>query len=279
LVQNWEISEIVKDDEDGKLYRSLMHKTDVQYGFQGFHNYYRLELVQRKGGANLYVLFTNWGRIGDPTGQHQHTPFSDKEAAVKEFKTIFKTKSGNEWGQEFEEKPNKYRLVEVDESKIDLGELKIELKSTSETAKDPVFDVIKDISDVEWMRRKWKTVCSQAASVIPFGQVKREKILKAKAILDQIRPIIAKWEVDRLGQNPPKDAEAVLSKIIKTGKLSNEFYMELALGSFAYSSLPVIDNENVLKDYDKMIEQLLEFEIAGKLITAAAGQKEMDPFK
>uniref|UniRef100_A0A914YQ50 Poly [ADP-ribose] polymerase n=1 Tax=Panagrolaimus superbus TaxID=310955 RepID=A0A914YQ50_9BILA len=277
LVQNYDISEIVKDDENGSLYKTLMHKTDVAYGFQGFHNYYRIQLVQRKGGANLFVLFTHWGRIGDPTGQCQHTPFSDKDAATKEFKSIFKAKSGNEWGQEFEEKPNKYRLVEVDETKIDLSELKIELKA-DESIKDPEYQIIKDISDVEWMRRKWKTVCSQAANAIPFGQVKREKVIKAKAILDQLRPMLTKMEATRFDntKNNPTDA---LQKIIKTGKLSNEFYMELALGSFAYSALPVIDNIQVLSTYDKLIEQMLEFEIAGKLITAAAGQKEMDSIK
>ena len=45
---------------------------------------------------DLYILFTRWGRIEDD-GQFQHTPFTDRKAAVNEFAKVFKEKSGNKW--------------------------------------------------------------------------------------------------------------------------------------------------------------------------------------
>ena len=44
----------------------------------------------------MYILFTNWGRIGDD-GQYQQTPFPNEDEAVKEFKKIFRSKTGNQW--------------------------------------------------------------------------------------------------------------------------------------------------------------------------------------
>lgn len=42
----------------------------------------------------------------------------------------------------------------------------------------------------------------------------------------------------------------------------------------------MLDNENSIKEFDKIVEQMLEFEITGKIITAACQkQAEIDPFK
>lgn len=93
----------------------LLNKTDISYGAFGFYNFYRLELIHRRS-TELYVVFTNWGRIGPllprpsrpetgqgseagagDEGQFQKTPFARLEEAVKEFRTIFRAKTGNDW--------------------------------------------------------------------------------------------------------------------------------------------------------------------------------------
>lgn len=56
-----------------------------------------LQVVHHKG-KKLWILFNRWGRIGD-TGQHQQTPFNTVEEACKEFKKIFKSKTGNNWDE------------------------------------------------------------------------------------------------------------------------------------------------------------------------------------
>ena len=162
-MHNADTSEIVQDEETKKLYKVLMHKTDVNYGMYGFHNYYRMQLAQRKR-SNLYVLYTNWGRIGDDVGQCQHTPFSDLESAVKEFKSIYKQKSGNEWDDEFVEKLGKYRLVQDAEETVQLAEFEITLKEkksieNGESEGDKkVYELVKDISNINHFKSKWEFV-------------------------------------------------------------------------------------------------------------------------
>jgi len=50
---------------------------------------------------------------------HQRTPFNDVEEAKKEFRAIFKQKSGNEWdAPEFVPQRKKYELTQVNYSNV-----------------------------------------------------------------------------------------------------------------------------------------------------------------
>ncbi len=89
----------------------------------------------------MYILFTNWGRIGD-TGQYQQTPFPTKEEAVKEFKKIFRAKTGNKWQEVnifFEVHEKKYRLIPREDRRKgpQLKKLEIDLKKSSRPSQLP----------------------------------------------------------------------------------------------------------------------------------------------
>lgn len=63
---------------------------------------------------DLYIVFTRWGRIGSQ-GQNQRTPFSKVEEAKKEFNSIFKQKTGNDFADlsKFSRVAKKYDLTKV----------------------------------------------------------------------------------------------------------------------------------------------------------------------
>ena len=72
-------------------------------------------MVHQKG-KDLFLLTTRWGRFGD-TGKFQRTPFESKEAAVVEFKSVFKAKTKNDFDvvkadnfKAFVNHPGKYRV-------------------------------------------------------------------------------------------------------------------------------------------------------------------------
>ena len=91
-----------------------MTKVDLKNGPYGDYVFYKLQMVHDTN-RDLYVVLTRYGRIGE-TGMNQRTPFNEIDEAKKEFSTIFKQKTGNEWEtarDEFEDKPKKYSLVEV----------------------------------------------------------------------------------------------------------------------------------------------------------------------
>ncbi|KAH9182822.1 hypothetical protein AeNC1_015205, partial [Aphanomyces euteiches] len=97
-------------DADGVEYSVGLTKVDVQSGQHGVNVFYRMQIAHHMT-QNVFILFTNWGRIGE-SGKYQNTPFNDSASAVDEFKKIFKSKTGNVFGNPdtFEKKPGKYML-------------------------------------------------------------------------------------------------------------------------------------------------------------------------
>ncbi|KAG7399042.1 hypothetical protein PHYBOEH_009820 [Phytophthora boehmeriae] len=104
----------VHSEGEGAELDALLTKVDVKNGRFGLNVFYRLQLVHDEL-QDIFVLFTNWGRIGE-TGKFQNTPFRDEQEAVSEFKKIFRSKTGNTWESrasgEFVKKPKKYNLVQ-----------------------------------------------------------------------------------------------------------------------------------------------------------------------
>lgn len=68
----------------------------------------------------------------------------------------------------------------------------------------------------------------------------------------------------------PFNTDKALQLMQRKADLSNEFYQTLPFGGFHHSQLPIIDNESMFNEFADIIENLMEFEIAGKLLAGAA---------
>ncbi|TKR60854.1 hypothetical protein L596_028039 [Steinernema carpocapsae] len=264
--------DLVRCEENDTLFRILLNKSDVQYGMYGFHNFYRMEIIQRRG-SSLYILFTNWGRIGDDVGQFQRTPYSTLEEAAKEFASVFRQKTGNEWSKlaQFEEKPGKYRIVEIeDEGGVDLAQVEMKMEiSEARVDSDPIYRIFNDISDVKRLQdrtRSLKYDWNRTMSV-PFGRLNRKKIQKASETLDELQLVVG--DIEKVRKEGGQNTNRLLRLLKQQVELSNEFYKNMPLEGFTHCRLPVIDNEEHVKNFQKCIEQLFEFDTAGTLITAA----------
>lgn len=109
-------------------YDVLLTNVELNFGNFGIYNYYKMQII-RHPARDLIILFTNWGRVGD-FGQHQKTPYSTLEEAVKEFSKLFKSKSGNSWEsvKSFSPQPKKYRLISLKKRKqLPTNEVKVSL--------------------------------------------------------------------------------------------------------------------------------------------------------
>ena len=97
-----------------------MTKVDLRNGPYGDYVFYKMQMIF-DSNRELYIVLTRYGSIGD-RGMHQRTPFNDVEEAKKEFRTIFKSKSGNEWeaavNGQFVPQRKKYELTKVSYTNI-----------------------------------------------------------------------------------------------------------------------------------------------------------------
>ncbi|CAI2365564.1 unnamed protein product [Moneuplotes crassus] len=99
---------VVKDENETKFfYDAMMKKVDIKKYYYGLDNFYVLQLLYDPV-KNIYIVWTRWGRSGSQ-GQYQRTPLK-KEEAIKEFKRIFKQKTGVKWEEvkDYTRVPKKY---------------------------------------------------------------------------------------------------------------------------------------------------------------------------
>ncbi|EPB74756.1 WGR domain protein [Ancylostoma ceylanicum] len=146
-----ETADLVRCPITQQFMAAVLNKTDLNYGRYGFHNFYRIELMKRRD-TDLWILFTNWGRIGQGVGEYQTTPFNSVDAALKEFKSIWRSKTGQDWGplDKFQSLPKKYRLVQTTKRLSNMSDIHLPYKETKE--EDLVRRTIQDISNPEKLK-------------------------------------------------------------------------------------------------------------------------------
>ena len=283
--------EVLIDNEKNEPYDVRLTKTDVNYGIVGLYNFYRMQIIKHKSKTNLYFLFTRWGRIGDDEGQYQLTPYSTLDECRKEFLKVFREKTANNWKDtdQFETKPKKYTLIKLNEREmhkysdvsIDFNRLQSEQthppsKLHSHAYKNFLKTLInrqairininKTQLDVEWM---------------PVSQLKRETLQKARDLLIELKKDIEKKQKLTLDNQRSKSIEQQNElKIIMDSiyKHTNEYYTIIPLRGYAEEKLPIIDNEQMLKQQEKNLDDLLELELSYKILLGAqANLKTISP--
>ncbi|KAG3052080.1 hypothetical protein PI125_g26206, partial [Phytophthora idaei] len=199
-------------DGEGTELDALLTKVDVKNGRFGLNVFYRLQLV-RDELQDIYVLFTNWGRIGE-TGKFQNTPFRDETEAVNEFKKIFRSKTGNPWESrgpgEFVKKPKKYNLVQrvnhstkVDdevtrsfredmESEASKGVVFPEPRDPDLVTSPSVMAMLAAITDVRNLQLAAQTSCGFAGGDLPLA--KQGELRDALEKLTEIRGLLEEKE-------------------------------------------------------------------------------------
>ncbi|GMT12326.1 hypothetical protein PFISCL1PPCAC_3623, partial [Pristionchus fissidentatus] len=271
-----ETGEIVECSDTQQLFKVLMNKTDLRGGLYGFHNFYKMELIKRKD-TDLFILFTNWGRIGDSHGEFQCTPFNSLEAGMKEFKSVFKQKTGQEWCVffTFDAKPGKYRLTMTDDNVQSAADMELDNFKLDKKDEDiPEMKFISDVANVKHLRKYARFVrISNGTSVsCPFGRVSKTCLIKAKEILDQLRKNLATMEKAR-EQRPPNMNE-IFRLTDEQYTLTSQFYTIIPIGGYEQSKLTVISSSHELIAAEGILTTIGDIEIAGRLVAAATYAKK-----
>ncbi|RCN39949.1 hypothetical protein ANCCAN_14130 [Ancylostoma caninum] len=284
-----ETADLVRCPVTQQLMTAVLNKTDLNYGRYGFHNFYRIELMKRRD-TDLWILFTNWGRIGQGVGEYQTTPFNNMDAALKEFKSIWRSKTGQDWGplDKFQNLPKKYRLVETTKRLSNMSDITLPHRETKE--EDMVRRTIQDISNPEklkdfadqvilrtairssWpchvpLQINWNVSC-------PFGHITEAAIERARAVLDKCEENVQ--ELEKTLQKEGHTDVDVLKIFEKSRELSGEFYENFPVGDFEYGEVTIFDNVDEINRARDTLNRLTEVEVATRLLTASAQRPDVD---
>ncbi|CAF0960955.1 unnamed protein product [Adineta ricciae] len=285
------IGTVLIDADKNEPYDVRLTKIDVNYGRYGLYNFYRMQIIVHKSKSNLYFLFTHWGRIGDAEGQHQLTPFSTLDECRKEFLKVFREKTGNAWKDtdQFVPKAKKYTLVKLSDREIkkhstvqiDFHRLQAENQHPPTKIQSSAHETLmrtlisreamrtnlhKTQLDVEWM---------------PVSQLKREALERARDLLIKIKEKLD--EQEKLNKDNPTnktaDQKHELQQILEAiYQYTNEYYTLVPLNGYSDEKLPILNDEQQLKQQEKMLDDLFDLELTYKILLGAqANLKSISP--
>ncbi|KAI9264234.1 hypothetical protein BDA99DRAFT_51448 [Phascolomyces articulosus] len=183
-------------DENNVPYDIMVQKVEVGAYYYGCNMFYKLSVIYNTI-LDLYVLWTRWGSIGE-SGMHQKTPFLTKEEAVNEFKSIFRSKTGNTWEnhtpETFEPKPGRFELMAVKPPKKPVLLKDFEFVETSVPSQLPpaIYNAMNIFCDFEALNQGYK----QLELDIPAGHIPQKRIDEAYKVLNQLSKLIKKYEAE-----------------------------------------------------------------------------------
>ena len=244
-------------------------KVDVTQGQWGKYEFYRMQIAHLPM-KKTYVLLTNWGRIGDRCGKFQQTPYLDKEACIKEFEKVFKSKTGNLWENrdQFVKQPKKYRIVKKPTRRLKnpdrlLGEALVESLPCS--LPPPVSNLFRFLLNIESL------VTAYGSSDIdhdrlPFGRLTISTIQRAESKLDDIKQSLKQLgELRAKGNHDVNDFRSAINAIAME---TSEFYELLPMGS-DHIVTPFQENDRRFQEAGRLIYQLRDLTVSKQLLMGA----------
>eukprot|EP01134_Creolimax_fragrantissima_P000569 CFRG0569T1 len=239
--------------EELDFYDVVLSKVDVEYGRYGKFVFYKMQIICDPV-QNVYILLTNWGRIGDE-GIHQESPFQDQHSCEQEFAKVFKSKTGNEWMNRgvnsFERKTKKYQIVRTPRTRV--ANPKKLLPPIAEGATSypapqldsSLADTLRAFLDVDALSAAASN-SSMNQRVLAFGQLSattlqnaEEKLKEASAALD-----ILERAQDRNSNATANDIRAAWENV---AKITNEFYELIPMNEDTYGVPKTFSRERYAK--------------------------------
>lgn len=278
-------SEVVLDPVQDTLFDCVLTNVDLSYGMYGLYNFYKMQVVKQPRGKQLVVLFTQWGRVGTE-GQYQKTPFPSEEEAIKEFKKIFKAKSGNNWDDgknNFKPIPKRYRLVHKDikakrpaELTVDFEKLEESEKSNPSKLNAEVYKIIRSFTMVHKMEmssnhyQSYRNVQTSLEVSKSLPIISTEALHKANEVLNRIKVILAEKQQMQYNHSTENYTEEQRLKIFEQLiAASEEFYALVPVYGFASEALQPIFELSNLHERQEEIYSLIHLGFAKELILAA----------
>lgn len=217
----------------------------------GKNSYYKIQLLESDGDEKNYWLFRAWGRISTKIGGSKTEPFSDFELARKKFQQLYTKLTGNYFGEEFEKKPRKYYLEDIDYSEdVKSAKNNSTVASTLPKPTQSLVELLFDKYTINHMILEFYLDIEKR----PLGKLSENQLDKALALLGRVAELIEN------GSSP--------SAFIAT---SNEFYT-LIPHNFGCNNPPIIDSIELIGEKVEMIESLRKMKLTFKFLNDVNGQ-------
>lgn len=231
-------------DDDNVFHSVVLNQTNIK---QNNNKYYKIQLIEVKAGG--YCLFKSWGRVGF-NGQSNSKMFTNVDLAVKEFAKSYSEKTYNTWKSgKFQKFDGKYHMIEVDTSQ-GASEIKLDLKTSPDVPSKlhvRVQELLKILFDVDSMKKTMQDYGLDTVKM-PLGKLSKNQLMEAYKCLTELNNLI----------NRGASHDALI-------EASNKFYTMMP-HNFGMSRAPVISTTFIIQAKQEMIDNLLQIEVACKIM-------------
>ena len=237
-----------------ETYSCTLNQVDIR----GNHNkFYIIQLVEKNGS---YYVFSRWGRVGN-SGQQSLKSMSNKDAAIREFCRLFKTKTKNIWGEKFVKKDGQYMLLEMEqpEEESSSSDTEDDDSSSSDAEKDdPVVSMILgEISNKSMMKQTLISLNIDPKKM-PLGKISSKMIKKARKILKKIENSIEEDE--------------------DTTDLSSAFWTIVPYATRTHRPPPVLSTLEEIDNCYDMLDTLENMSVATKIVKEKGSKSSVSSF-
>uniref|UniRef100_UPI001939B58C poly [ADP-ribose] polymerase tankyrase-like n=1 Tax=Styela clava TaxID=7725 RepID=UPI001939B58C len=273
-----ETGEIVIDPTMNRPCDVFLTAVDVQQGGVVQYNFFRIQVIHQKG-RHLYLFFTRWGTIGE-RGSWQTSPFKTPVNAINEFAKYYKLKTGNEWRNvnNFKPQTRKYHLVAAEvQQKRGVADLEFDLRSDIASQLDQeVREAFTDLISVDSMKEALKDSTNVDPDIMPFGRLEKDRLNLGVDILNEIKDLIATTQELKL--EDAQDQIRLQRALEKIQQLSTEYFRLLPPRGGLFDRVRSICDVATLNQLMKQTQRLIELEFSNKVLLGAQYRiNEMNP--
>lgn len=250
---------ITPDFSSGVVWNASMTLADVR---KGTNSYYKLQLLENDH-QKRYHVFRNWGRTGTTIGGTKLDPFNaNLSGAQAHFMALFREKSGNDFlHKPYTKLPKFFFPLDMHYAEVEESIDAVAAGSLSRLSK-PIVDLVSLLFDKSLMSQIM-TEMDLDLTKMPLGQLSRAHLEKAMEVLTSLQNLLAS------------------RKKVKPAKIlgvSNQFYSMIP-HDFGSQMPPLIDNEELLVEKIRLLEDLLQMEVAARALSKgeAGGGAGVDP--
>eukprot|EP01029_Cantina_marsupialis_P010698 TRINITY_DN242_c1_g1_i1.p1 TRINITY_DN242_c1_g1~~TRINITY_DN242_c1_g1_i1.p1 ORF type:complete len:1451 (+),score=678.48 TRINITY_DN242_c1_g1_i1:158-4510(+) len=257
---------VVEKNVNGELviYDVMLNVVDL---INNKSSYYGMQILQGDK-TNDFMIWRKWGRVATTIGGNKLEEFYSFSDAFQNFQEVYYDKTGNHWENRdhFEKRPGKFFPVEISyEDDSDSKKMHQLKKDNRSKLPDRVQDLMCLIFDLKLMEAQLKEMEIDLKKM-PLGKLTKRHIKSAFEVLNEISAVLDGTSDDN--RNP---AQVLL-------ELSNKFYTIIP-HDFGSGDVKIIDNDDFLKEKIKMVEALVDVNIATNVLSEEnkkAGEPEVD---
>lgn len=260
----------VYKNSNNVLYSCTLNQTDIKSNKNKFY------IMQLINVSSAYVLYTRWGRIGEP-GTTQCKNFTDEYSGANGFSRQFKAKTGNDWAKkdDFKQKAGKYFLTEITYNDV-IDQKEIEESSLTKIPESKldskVQNLISIISDTNMMKNSLVQLDIDPKKM-PLGKISKKQIDTANELLINLRDKInsrgkTKKKPDLIDDSDETDNDIDL--------MTSQFYTLIPY-SCGRRAPPRIDNIDMISKLVSLLDELKNLQVAASIVEKASSNLNNNP--